>query len=125
MIGIYDDLRYGLRAPGKNPGFTAACIVSLALGIGANTTILSLVNAVLLRPVPVWDPGSLAAIYAVDSGNPGFWGCSYPVRQGHDLRALAEAKLAAGPRVRASDGVRGGPRGSIRWWRCGRNRRAA
>jgi len=78
MIGIYDDLRYGLRGLGKNPGFTAVCIVSLALGIGANTTIFSLANAVLLRPLPVRDPGSLAAIYTVDSSNPGFWGCSYP-----------------------------------------------
>jgi predicted permease len=78
MIGIYDDLRYGLRALAKNPGFTAVCIVSLALGIGANTTIFSLVNALLLRPLPVRDPGSLAAIYTVDSRNPGFWGCSYP-----------------------------------------------
>jgi len=78
MIGIYEDLRYGLRALAKNPGFTAVCIASLALGIAPTTTIFTLVNAILLRPLPVQDPASLAAIYTVDSRNPGFWGCSYP-----------------------------------------------
>jgi predicted permease len=78
MIGLYEDIRYGLRALAKNRGFTAVCILSLALGIGANTTIFTLVNAVLLRPLPVHEPGRLAALYTIDSRNPGFWGCSYP-----------------------------------------------
>ena len=78
MIGLYEDVRFGLRALAKNRGFTAVCILSLALGIGANTTIFTLVNAILLRPLPVREPVTLAAIYTVDSRNPGFWGCSYP-----------------------------------------------
>ena len=77
MIGLSEDLRYGLRALARNRGFTAVCVVSLALGIGANTTIFSLVNAILLRPLPVRDPANLVAVYTLDAHNPGFWGCSY------------------------------------------------
>jgi predicted permease len=78
MTGLYDDVRHGLRALVKHRGFTAVCLLSLALGIGANTTIFTLVNAVLLRPLPVWEPGRLAAIYTLDSRNPGLFGYSYP-----------------------------------------------
>ncbi len=78
MIGLYEDFRYGLRALAKYRRFTAVSLLSLALGMGANTTIFTLVNAILLRPLPVHDPGQLAAIYTLDSHNPGFWGVSYP-----------------------------------------------
>ena len=78
MTGLYEDLRYGLRALAKNRRFTAVCILSLALGIGANTTIFTLVNAILLRSLPVEDPSHLAELYTLDSRNPGFWPCSYP-----------------------------------------------
>ena len=78
MSGLSEDFRFGLRALGKHRRFSAVCILSLALGIGANTTIFTLVNAILLRPLPVPDPGHLAAIYTLDSSNPGFWGVSYP-----------------------------------------------
>ncbi len=78
MSGLYEDLRYGLRALIKYRRFTAVCVFSLALGIGANTTIFTLINAVLLRPLPVKDPATLAALYTLDAHNPGFWGCSLP-----------------------------------------------
>jgi predicted permease len=78
MTGLYEDFRYGLRALAKYRRFTAVCILSLALGIGANTTIFTLVNAILLRPLPVQDPARLAAAYTLDSRNPGFWGVSFP-----------------------------------------------
>ena len=78
MTGLYEDLRYGLRALAKYRRFTAICVLSLALGIGANTTIFTLLDAILFRPLPVQDPAHLAAVYTLDSRNPGFWGVSYP-----------------------------------------------
>ena len=62
-MGFLDDLRYGLRGLTKNRGFALAAALSLALGIGANTTIFTLLNAVFLRPLPVRDPAHLAAVF--------------------------------------------------------------
>ena len=65
MRNLWNDLRFGLRILRRNPGFTLAAIVVLALGIGANTAIFSIVNAVLLRPLPYEDASRIMQVWHV------------------------------------------------------------
>jgi predicted permease len=78
MPGFVGDLRSGLRALTKNRSFTLVAVLSLALGIGANTTVFTLLNAIFLRPLPVEAPGRLAALITVEPRSPGILLCSYP-----------------------------------------------
>lgn len=63
------DVRYGLRMLRKNPGFTAVVVLTLALGIGANTTVFTVLNTLLLHPLPVHDPSRLLAVCTRDNKN--------------------------------------------------------
>src|SRR5260221_9476777 len=78
METMFHDLRYGLRILVRNPGFAVAAVICLALGIGATTAIFSVVNAVLLRPLPYIQPQRLVKVYSEFGNFPGgglrrFW----------------------------------------------------
>jgi len=70
MDSLRDDIRLALRKLAKNPGFLSIALLSLALGIGANTTVFSLIDAVLLRPLPVHEPERLVAVYSSTQDKP-------------------------------------------------------
>jgi len=71
MEALLKDIRLSLRLLLKNPGLSFVIVLSLAVSIGANTAIFSVINAVLFRPLPYNDPDRLAMIYTVDPGVPG------------------------------------------------------
>ncbi len=93
MRTLIQDIRYGFRMLAKNPGFTAVAVVTLALGIGANTALFSVVNGVLLNPLAYWQPDRLVALYSRTAEFPRS-SISYPnfldwVRDNRSFSALA------------------------------------
>ena len=89
MTNILADLRYALRTLGRSPLFAAVAILSLALGIGANTAIFTLMDQILLRKLPIKDPDSLVMLYqegANNGSNMGFRMQSYPIYQDYQKK---------------------------------------
>jgi predicted permease len=107
---ISEDLRYGLRALARNRAVAIAAVVSLALGVGANATIFTLLNAILLRPLPIQDPSTLAALCTLDRQDPGYQLASYPNYRDYRDRNTVFSSLLLYSAVTVNLTGRGDPR---------------
>jgi putative ABC transport system permease protein len=85
METLWQDIKYGMRTLAKSPGFTIVAILTLALGIGANTAIFSIVNTILLRPMPVKDPKQIYVM--ATQQNQGLPQILFSFPEFHDLRS--------------------------------------
>jgi predicted permease len=94
---MFQDLRYGARMLLKNPGFTAVAALTLALGIGANTAVFSIIGSVLYPPLPVTEPQQLVSVYGAVKGN--YDGTSFPDYIDYRDRLQSYNGLAAYGRV--------------------------
>ena len=106
---LWQDVRYGLRTMRRAPAFTAVAVLSLALGIGANTAIFSLLNALLLRTLPVRDPGRLVELLHQFPTDPRVNGADFEVYEHlRDNNHVLSGLIAFSPPVesRASVGRR-------------------
>ena len=101
MHTFWQDVRYGLRMLAKNPGFASIAIFTLALGIGANTAIFSLMNQIMLRRLPVKNPDELVILRSPGRGEGHVWSdgdgaqsFSYPAYKGLRDSAAVSGMLA-------------------------------
>jgi predicted permease len=95
MTGLFNDVRYGIRQLGKNPGFAAVAVLTLALGMAANTVIFTVMNATILKKLPFRDPDRLVLVWETfgrNSGNfnivsaPNYWDIA---KQNHVFENIA------------------------------------
>src|SRR5580658_7560011 len=100
---LLKDLRYGLRSFAKSPGFTIVAVLSLALGIGANTAIFTVIDALMLRSLPVRSPNELFSVgdpsrpTRLSTGDPMLSVFSYPLyQQLRDHNRVFSGLLASG-----------------------------
>ncbi len=106
MTGVGQDLRYGLRTLARTPGFSVTVILTLALGIGANTSVFSILDAVLLRPLPYRDSSHMVAIWERSTAATGVSKLFAPYSDLEAFRKttksfdrMAGATWATGPRI--------------------------
>src|SRR5664279_3953270 len=110
MTSVFFDLRYALRTMAKSPGLFAVLVITLALGSGASTTIFSVVNSVVLRPLPYQQPDRLVRVYTEFLGNMDlhrFW-LSSPELQ--DLQKECRSCASVAGWARGSASLSGGDR---------------
>src|ERR687890_362422 len=111
METFLQDLRFGFRTLGRNPGFALVAVITLALGVGANAAIFSVVNAVLLRPLPWSDPDRVVMIWSRWTAFDKTWVSDGEVND-YRRRASSFAEVAAqdGRTFAAGEDVPNGPR---------------
>ena len=104
LDALRQDVSYAVRVLRKNPPFTATAVLTLALGIGANSAIFSVVNAVLLRPLPFADPGRLVLVFSTAKNGNRYDVSTYPDyadwrnqnRSFSDMAAFASRRMTIG-----------------------------
>src|SRR6202011_3892152 len=105
MPSFLQNLRIAVRQLSKRPGFTLTAVLVLAMGLGANTAIFSIVNAFLLQPLPYPDPARLTALFERDPVGPPGNDPYNPVSPGHFLDWQKESTSFEGIAAAASDAL--------------------